>query len=383
MSHFLYFWNSPQTLIFDLQNLINSEDTGIYNTTLTATFFTSQDTVDPADLIIPISARNGDIEMGSIFMVPTVNASNTIAFPQNANRAVFSVYACGQASEEFWWSAVLQSDIDTFLETEGVLPGFSPWREVQVLIDGTLAGVHWPFPIIFTGGVSPTLWRPTVGLDAFDLQEHQIDITPWLGVLSDGLNHTFEIRVAGLNDNGGTEADLTEGVNDSWYVTGKIFLWLDDGDSVTTGDPPTILLPSPVVAVSQSLGQVNGTNETLEYAVAVQRTLSISSTINTQNGSSLESWTQTLSFSNEGSFAEQGNLEINTQLTTGLDESTGRNFYKTEYSYPLFANSTFTELAGGNFSILAGKQHPRGHCPHPVSTLDQSHFLARHIMGPS
>lgn len=238
------------------------------------------------------------------------------------------------------------------MENDGVLPGFSPWREVQVLIDGAVAGVRWPFPIIFTGGVAPTLWRPTVGLDAFDLQEREIGITPWLGVLSTGTNHTFEIRIAGLVDNGETEANLTESVNTSWYVSGKIFVWLDDEDSITTGSAPTISLPSPVLSVSQSVGQsANGTNETLAYAVAVQRSLSVCSTINTQNGSSVESWTQTLSFANEGSYAEQGNLQINTQLTTGVDQSTGRNNCKTEYSYPLFANSTFVSVPGGNFTI--------------------------------
>jgi hypothetical protein len=59
MSELMYFWNSPQKLIFDLGNLIDSTYTGAFNTTLTAAFFTSQETVEPAALIIPTSARNG------------------------------------------------------------------------------------------------------------------------------------------------------------------------------------------------------------------------------------------------------------------------------------------------------------------------------------
>jgi hypothetical protein len=88
-------------------------------------------------LIIPISARNG---AASLFTLPSDNATNTIGFPRNANRAVFSVSACGQSTEEFWWSNVLQSDIDTFIPYDGVLYGYSPFREVQGLIDGQLAG---------------------------------------------------------------------------------------------------------------------------------------------------------------------------------------------------------------------------------------------------
>ena len=111
--------------------------------------------------------------------------------------------------------------------------------EVQLLIDGHLAGVYWPFSIIFTGGIVPGLWRPVrhlsglslpvwgcflsdetccrgklshfgiqppillprrallfifqlqvgmltpkcakiVGIDSFDLRQHEIDITPFL-----------------------------------------------------------------------------------------------------------------------------------------------------------------------------------------------------------
>jgi hypothetical protein len=224
MTEFMYFWESPQKIIFDLGNIVDSTYTGIYNTTLTATFFTTQNTVEPADLIIPISARNGAADAASVFMVPDDNATNTISFPRNVNRAVFSVSACGQATEEFWWSNVLQSDIDTFDPVDGTLYGFSPWREVQVLIDGQLAGVQWPFPVIFTGGVVPALWQPIVGIDAFDLREHEIDITPWLPVLCNGQEHTFEIRVAGILDDGKGNGVITESVGSSWYVTGKIFV---------------------------------------------------------------------------------------------------------------------------------------------------------------
>jgi hypothetical protein len=313
----MYFWNSPQTLIFDLQNLVDSTFTGIWNTTLTATFFNSQATVDaPADLIIPISPRQGSVGQPSFFMVPIVNATNTFSIPQNANRAVFSISACGQAAEEFWWSDALQSDINTF-EPEGTLFGFSAFREVQVFIDGQLAGVQWPFPIIFTGGVVPGLWRPIVGLDAFDLREHEIDITPWLGVLCDGNEHTFEIKVAGILDADGS-GTLVEAVLDEWYVTGKVFVWLDeDENSITTGKAPTVHLPAPAIATSQMVTQdATGANETLEYTVKVQRSIAISSQIKTQKGGSrLESWTQDLSFSNFGLFTDFGQVQLVIQST--------------------------------------------------------------------
>lgn len=353
MSEFMSIWKSPQKLIFDLGNLVDSTYTGLYNATLTATFFTSQETVEPADLIIPISARNGAASQASLFTLPSDNATNTISFPRNVNRAVFSVSACGQATEEFWWGNVLQSNINTFVPYDGTLYGYSPFREVQVLIDGQLAGVQWPFPVIFTGGVVPGFWRPIVGIDAFDLREHEIDISPWLPILCDGAQHTFEIRVVGINDDGKTSGTLTQTVGASWYVTGKIFVWLDeDESSVTTGKSPTILLPEPLISLSQSFTQnASGANETLTYTTDVKRTISISSLITTQNGTQTVTWTQDLAVTNYGQYIDYGAIQINKQTTTGVDESIGGTYYKTSYTYPLWANTSYFVYPSGNYSI--------------------------------
>jgi hypothetical protein len=355
MTEFMSLWNSPQKLIFDLGNLVNNIYTGTYNTTLTATFFTSQDTVEPASLIIPISTRSGSDNVGSVFTLPSQNATNTVSFPRNANRAVFSVYACGQADEEFWWSNVLQSDVDTFEAVDGTLFGYSPFREIQVLIDGQLAGVQWPFPVIFTGGVVPGLWRPIVGLDAFDLREHEIDITPWLPVLCNGVEHTFEIKVVGVLDDGSSGGTLSETVGSSWYVTGKVFIWLDDdASSITTGTSPTAHFPAPVITVSQELGQNStGANETLEYTTNVQRSLSVSSSVTTQSGTFTSIWTQILSTTNYGLYTDFGAVQQNNQSTNGIDQSTGGTYYKSIYSYPLYANTTYIVQPSGNFTIQA------------------------------
>ncbi|KAI9735694.1 MAG: hypothetical protein M1818_006302 [Claussenomyces sp. TS43310] len=355
MSEYLYLWREPQKLIFDLGNLIDSTYTGHYNTTLTATFFTSDDTVQPASIIIPISARNSASNGASVFKIPEDNATNTVSLPRNIHRAVFTLSACGQAAEEFWWSNVLSSDTDSFVPIDGILYGYSPWREVQLYIDGHLAGVQWPFPVIFTGGVVPGLWRPIVGIDTFDLREHEIDITPWLPLLCDGKEHTFEIKVAGLDDDGSTTGKLTETVGSSWYVTGKIFLWLDDdSSSITTGTSPTMLAPAPSILLSQSLTQNGtGTNQSLAYNTQVHRSLSISSTVVSQNNSSVATWSQTLSYTNNGLYTSFGAVQVNNLVTTGLDIAGGVVDYRSAYSYPLWANSSYLSFPDGNFSLAA------------------------------
>jgi len=331
---------------------------------MTATFFWSDVTTDmapPSDLIIPISARQSAKNAVSQFTVPQQNATNTISFPRNVRRAVFSVSANGQALEEFWWSNVLQSDIWTFNKTAGQLTGWSPFREVQVLIDGQLAGVQWPFPVIFTGGVSPGLHRPVVSVEAFDLKEKEIDITAFLPLLCDGKNHTFTIRIAGLN--AGTAANptavsLTERVDENWYVTGKIFVWLDsNASSVTTGDVPTLQLSPPTILVAHSIGKSsNGTNETLAYDTNVQRGIRITGRVVTSSGTISPSWSQTLSYTNKGLVTGFGYNALNDLTISGVDSASssgGQGSFRIAYRYPLFANSTYSVTPQGNLSIWA------------------------------
>lgn len=214
MSWALPLLQEPQKLIFDLGNLVDGTYTGTFNTTLTATFFTAEDSVMPADEILPISTRQGANNQSSQFSFPSQNASNSVALPRNIKKAVVSIAATGQIGEEFWYTNVPQSVVNTF--GAGFLYGYSPFREVQLLIDGVLAGVAWPFPVIFTGGIVPGLWRPIVGIDAFDLREDTIDITPFLPILCDGRNHTFQIVVSGLNDDGQGHGSLSETVGSYW-----------------------------------------------------------------------------------------------------------------------------------------------------------------------
>ncbi|KAK8044360.1 peptide-n4-(n-acetyl-beta-glucosaminyl)asparagine amidase a protein [Apiospora rasikravindrae] len=365
MTPFLALWKQPQTVIFDLENIVNEQYTGLLNTTLTATFFKrSPATTDragypPADQIIPITQRLGAQGKPSQFTVPEMSANNTVTgFPRNARRAVFSVDVKGQGNEEFWWSNVPQSATRTFDRTYGTYPGYSPWREVQVAIDGQLAGVVWPFPVIYTGGVVPQLHRPLVGVDTFDLREHEIDITPFLPRLCDGNSHTFNISVVGLVDDGANEASLSATTESSWYVTGKVFVWLDeDAQSVTTGgEIEQVARSEPSVVFAQTITQnATGFNQTLDFALTVARRFSVRASVKTQKGEGTATWSQTLDYSNVGRVFDYGNGEVNTFSITGLEqaESDGVVGYATNYSYPLFCNQTQVTSAEGNLTLTA------------------------------
>ena len=350
MDQYNVLWREPQKIIFDLGNLIDSTYTGAYNATLTATFFTVPDSGPTADQILPISALHSNQNMGSNFQVPAQNASVSYTLPRNIQRAVISISANGQATEEFWYTNVLSSDANTFVNTAGTLYGYSPFREVQLLIDGQLAGVSWPFPVVFTGGIVPGLWRPIVGIDAFDLRQHEIDVTPCLPLLCDGHSHTFEIRVAGLNDDGFGHATLSETVGSYWVITGTIFLFLDSAGSVTTGSLPVVDELQPRFTISSMVTQDStGANETLVYTTEASRLLSISSTITTSTGSTAVSWVQHLSYANYGALTGQGLVQVTNQNTTGLDTSSSG--YADRYSYPIDVHSSYCIDAAGDVGI--------------------------------
>ncbi|KAI4333567.1 hypothetical protein L6164_018355 [Bauhinia variegata] len=48
-------------------------------------------------------------------------------------------------------------------------PGNGPFREFVVPIDHETAGAIWPFPVIYTGGFNPFLWRTITGIGSFTL----------------------------------------------------------------------------------------------------------------------------------------------------------------------------------------------------------------------
>lgn len=353
VSGYLALLKTPQKVIFDLGNIVDDTYTGSWNTTLTATFFVAED-VDPADTIIPISARRSSENSPSGFVVPESKALNSLTLPRNTKKAVFSISACGQATEEFWWSNVFSSDTQRFGK-DVTLYGYSPFRELQLYIDGLLAGVAWPFPVIFTGGIVPGFWRPVVGIDAFDLREDEIDITPFLPLLSDGKEHIFEIRVAGVDDDGNGHGTLTTAIGSNWVVTGKIFLWSDKEGSVTQGTLPVVSAPDPLLSLSSSTGKgENGTTKSLDYAIEASRSLNISSTVITSSGSKLVTWQQNLKFSNTGKLTNGGNNQETWQSTTGTHHAIDDNIskYSKEFSYPLFVASSYEVLSGGNFTII-------------------------------
>lgn len=327
---------------------------GVFNTTLEVTFFQAPGGLSSnANKIIPISRRVGLNEsQPSVFNTAEYNATTIVRdFPRNARKAIFTIQACGQIDEEFWWSNLPSSTALSFNATGNPSGGYSAYREIQLFIDGQLAGIQAPFPIIFTGGLNPSFWSPIVGIDVFDEKEAEIDVSPFLPVLCDGAPHSFTLRVVGLDDNGNDSATLSTGVGGYWQLTGKVFVWTeDDASFITTGSAPTLDAIEPVITLSQSLTQnATGANETLKYDVSVTRSIRISGSIITASGPVNTTWAQDVTTTATGFIGDFGNTSSVHFETTAIASSRRDDAidFSTSASYPLDVNSTQFALPNG------------------------------------
>jgi hypothetical protein len=125
--------------------------------------------------VVPILPQGSSNTLSTVNTGQTVSA--TVSLPGNVTTATLDLYAVGQGTDEFWWSLV---------------PAF---REIEVSIDGKPAGVVWPYPYVYTGGVNPLIWRPVTGIHTLDIPSYRLDLTPFAGMLAG--THTISLTVAG------------------------------------------------------------------------------------------------------------------------------------------------------------------------------------------
>lgn len=144
-----------------------------------------------------------------------------IKIPRNAYRALLEICVSFHGPDEFWYT----NPPNDFLEANNLtdtIAGNGTFREVLVSIDGLLAGVVYPFPVFYTGGVDPYFWRPISAIGSFVLPSYDVDVTPFLANLVDGRNHSFSVTVTNALP--------------YWLLSANLHLWLDPALEFTTGE---------------------------------------------------------------------------------------------------------------------------------------------------
>ena len=177
-----------------IPNVVNPTYTGIEYVRATLTFYSSvvtcaaaatASTAPPASgvvTVIPLADPTADPWTITAITMPNISLKHTVRVPVAAagrvSQAFVDVYVTNHGgSEEFWY-------------TTG-----ASYRELNLYIDGCLAGAFYPFPVIYSGGVNPLLWRPMTSVLTLNVPAYRLDVTPFAGLLNDGKPHSYEFYV--------------------------------------------------------------------------------------------------------------------------------------------------------------------------------------------
>ncbi|KAI0807607.1 peptide N-acetyl-beta-D-glucosaminyl asparaginase amidase A-domain-containing protein [Fomes fomentarius] len=359
---------SPGTFILQLDNLLETGLDGQYATTLQATFFQSDDNYPPAlkaDLIIPVSTLANDT--GNDASVPPAFSLN-VTVPQNAVKVFAELYASGNGNEEFWYFNAANQFLPDL--PSGTTFGEGPFREVRLLVDGQLAGVAFPYAVIFTGGIVPTAWRPITSYGAVDLPTYFLDLTPFVPVLTDGQPHSISLDVLSAED------DHT--INQNWFVSGNLQVVTDPSGKPTTGK--ITVHDAPLFAETSTTGNV-GQNGDVNITVTATRNIHIEAEITSGSGETTQVvWEQTLSYSNTQNYLDNTFIQIVNQTATGsfLSTHNGVQTLVDSFSYPLFINLTVLSSDGSDFVANFDHSYIRNSDPAPfiLGSTITNHQLA-------
>ncbi|EJD43826.1 hypothetical protein AURDEDRAFT_167205 [Auricularia subglabra TFB-10046 SS5] len=343
VTHYTALFAKPNDLMMDFSNIIDESILldAPFEVTISATFHApnpSYPTPRTADLILPLSNRSPTFP--NFFTISDdAGATTGIQLPDNTVQALVEVYCSGNSAEEFWYSNTPDEFVPYFPDT--VTPK-GPFREVQVLVDGLLAGVVWPFPVIYTGGVTPSNWRPLTAYGTYDQPHYVVDITPLLPVLLSGNNsaHNITLRVQG-------QGLTPPSINSNWFVSGSVHATLGRGR--TTG---RLLKHDAGSLKLKTAGGASAGNETVWTKVAATRNMHVESVINVGGRTRRVVAKQNLSFENTARYADEGWVQWVEQMTKGTTSSSqdGITYLRDVFEYPIsmFSNySLYTQQFGG------------------------------------
>ena len=314
-------FTQAQPIKVELQNYVTGIYTGVIHGTLTVTYYQATHAYPaPAHADDVVGFPSAD---SSYFYGPSDVRSTSVTFPQNLTRAYLELYLKGNSCDEFWFG----SQPDDYAGPNGLCGG-GAFREVQVSIDGQLAGVAWPFPFIFTGGVNPWLWRPIPAVNAFDMPPQVVDLTPYVGLLTDGQPHTISLRVA----------------HDGYYwgIGSDLLLYRDPVLTQTSG---ALVSRSIGPDAGETYGQNTGSNGGV-FTTGASRHLVVSGFVDTSAGRITTTVDQTFGFGNKQELDLTNFLENLTHTDT-IDTATttsspsGTTVRRVSESYPIRMRSLF------------------------------------------
>ncbi|KAJ7219276.1 peptide N-acetyl-beta-D-glucosaminyl asparaginase amidase A-domain-containing protein [Mycena pura] len=349
----------PGTFILQLDNLIETGLNGVYSTTLDATFYASSNKHPPAkqaNAIIPLSTLSNttgnDASVPPSFSINVTLPQNTIIPSGNGNEVASSVGLMNQSFTQYF--NIANDFLGDF--PPGTL-GQGPFREVRLLVDGMVAGVAFPYPVIFTGGILPPAWRPITSYGALDLPTYVLDLTPFVPLLTDGQPHTFTIDVA--------SAEVDRTILQNWFVSGSLQVITDSSSKRTTGE--MLSYSAEPFAETTTTGSVDN-NGDIHITVAATRKIRISSQIVSGSGKKTTvNWEQSLEYTNQQDYLDNTLVQNVFQTSSGsvLSTHNGVPAVVDTFSFPLTINFTALNNEGTFFSTVFDHSYDRILLPSP------------------
>ncbi len=327
ISAFIPLLRTTQPVLVELDNIVNETYTGIYHTGMTITYYQA-DRHDPpavtADKVVSLAGPGGAYTLNSGGV-----ATATVTLPRDLTGVRMEVYARGGGCDEQWFTAVPN---DLAARYPDYLCGGGPYREVDVAVDGTPAGVAQVYPVVYTGGIVPTLWRPIPAIDAFVTRPYDLDLTPFAGPLSDGRPHTISITPYGDHD--------------YWLVDGTLFLDEDPAGRPSHGALTVdTLAATPTVTTTETEMADNAT----EVRVAVTRTWTVAGYLDTPRGRVVSTVDGSFRYDNTDLVSSAGAHQLVRQRETGTvtaRDATGVRV--STWSYPIDVDATVVSYVDGN-----------------------------------
>lgn len=307
VSEYLSLFKQPGRFDFLINNIVNAQFQGTFQVSVTAKFYKSTNkpntddswaiAIDNPATTIRTFRKNPD---NLYWTAPSDDI--IVSIPQqssNVNRALLQVFASGNSNDEFWWN------------TQG---GGGPSRFVNAYINEQSAGYSAPFPIIYTGGINADLWKPLVGIRAYDVPSYFLDVSAFLPKLWSGVS-TLRINISNGIDN--------NPVPSNWIVNVNLFTWSSPGQS----NSGSMNSPQDTVNI---LDNAMGTNP---QHVSLARSYSNSAVLNIGGQAQTVGWTQNVTY--ESILSGKGKETTISQKLTGVDSIIGGYGFSRTFNYPL------------------------------------------------
>ncbi|KAF9590210.1 hypothetical protein IFM89_031865 [Coptis chinensis] len=321
---------NPQTLAVYLGNLVDSTYTGIYHVNVTFHFY-------PAELEQHLHGFNrhfGNLEFG-------YDSSADLVLPISRNLPLndgqWFLVQNSTDNDEFWYGNP-PNDYIVANNLTG-LAGNGPFREVLISLDGKAVGAVYPFTVIYTGGVNPLLWRPITGIGSFDLPSYDIEVTPFLGRILDGMEHKFGFGVTNALD--------------VWYIDANLHIWLDSKSVETKGNLIEYKSPTPAVSLVSNFSGLDGT-----FLTKASRSIYSSGWVESSHGKVVTHSFQEFSFTNFMRMGKNGSLQIVSQTINSnysIDSKLSSHIYKARLfqNLPFYLYNENVDQGNGSYTSIA------------------------------